>query len=58
MRLVGLLLATVAIGATENSWITPSNQGENRNVIVEMIKWKVRSNLITFDDPFVCYIYV
>ena len=46
MLLRSLLLITTAkctiVETVERgSWVTPSNQGENRNVIVEMIKWKV-----------------
>ena len=47
MLLRSLLLITT-VKCTEkaerlqHSWLTPSNQGENRNVIVEMIKWKVQ----------------
>ena len=41
LLLITTAKCTVVETAERGSWVTPSNQGENRNVIVEMIKWKV-----------------
>lgn len=35
----------VPLNVRGRNWNTPQNYGENRNVIMEMIKWKVYLNL-------------
>ena len=31
------------------NWNTPQNYGENRNVIMEMIRWKVHLEFVRFE---------
>ena len=31
------------------NWNTPQNYGENRNVIMEMIRWKVHLKFVRFE---------
>ena len=49
MRLKSLLLIpAVHSENNESRWRTPANHGENRNVIVEMIKWKVILHVLRY----------
>ena len=49
MKLKGLfLIPLVHSENNEPGWRTPANHGENRNVIVEMIKWKVILHVLRY----------